>query len=422
MSEIAPYIRRAAATGIVNSIASAVAVGLFLPRIVTEAGFDTYGLWSVIFLFVGISAALELGLTQALVYLVPREPARAGELLLTAACICAVACGLVVGILLLLASLGSGLLGPLISTDSQYQLVLLTSGAVVMFASVETALLRGLLEAKLRLDVVNIGYAALTVLNYASALVVTRFTHHAVALLVSSAVVYVIVFLGHAVAVSRLLDLDLRQPHLASARILCRTGVESYLAELPTSLFVPTLQYLLTRVVASASDYGIFDLALRIATLCASTLGMIGAPFYAIVAGAALSASVAVRKVVKRYILLTIGLAVVGWATFALYGNSILTLVFARDGDELHRIATIILAGAAALAALEPISRMLLGLGRRKEIFAVRAAMLGCGVLLACSLLSIPVLERYAFAYAAGLWVAAAGLLFINSRERWGRA
>lgn len=421
MSEFTPYIRRAAATGIVNSIASAVAVVLFLPPIVTETGLGTYGLWSVIFLFVGISAALELGLTQALVYLVPRDSARAGELLVTAACICAVACGLVVGTIVLLASLGSGVLGRLISADSRYQWALLTCGAVVTLASVETALLRALLEARLRLDIVNIGYAALTVLTYSSALVVTRFTHDAAALLVSTAVVYVVLFFAHAVAVARLVDPDMRQPRFASARILWRTGVESYLAQLPNVLLVPTLQFLLTRVIASASEYGIFDLAVRIATLCATTLGMVGAPFYAIVAGAALSASVAVRSAVKRYIVVNIGLGLVAWAAFALVGNPLLTLVFSRDSQVLHRIATIILAGALALAALDPISRMLLGLGRRKEIFAVRAAMLGCGVLLACSLKSVPVLDRYAVAYAAGLLVAAAGLVFLNSREHWGR-
>jgi O-antigen/teichoic acid export membrane protein len=422
MSEFAPYMRRAAATGIVNSIASAVAVVLFLPRIVAQAGLDNYGLWSVIFLFVGVSAALDLGLTPALVYLVPREPARAGELLLTAACISAVACGLVVGMIMLLASLGSGLLGPLISADSRYQRALLSCGAIVMIASVETNLLRGLLEANLRLDVVNIGYAALTVLNYSSALVVTTFTHHVVALLVSSAVVYVAVFLGHAVAVVRLFNPDLRQLRLASARILCRTGVESYLALKPAVLLVPTLQFLLARAATSGGQYGIFDLAMRISTLCATTIGSIAGPFYAIVAGAAPTASRQLRRTIHRYVFSMVAIGVLAWVAFVLVGNPLLRLLFARDSTELHRIATIMLAGGALLASLDPISRMLLGLGRRRQLFAVSLAMLAVGALAARSLLVLPILERFAVGYAVGYAVAAAGLLYLNSREAWGRA
>jgi O-antigen/teichoic acid export membrane protein len=234
--------------------------------------------------------------------------------------------------------------------------------------------------------------------------------------------VYVVILLIHLLWLHSLSALGLQRPSWATMRAILRFGAGSSLADLPSILLGPLLSYLFVVSASSAGDYGVFDLALRIATLSATTLSMLSTPFFAIVAAShAGDAQGQTRRMLSKYLRITLSLGVLGWVVFWVIGTALLSLFFPEQPAEIYCAALIMLAGAAAVAALEPVTRMLMGLGRLRDLAKVRFAMLMTAVAIVWFLSERQPLERFSWAYGLGNLAAFGGLLWLNHREKWGR-
>ena len=277
------------------------------------------------------------------------------------------------------------------------------------------------MEAHYRGNWVNVGYALLTLLQYATAAATTAWTTDPRALLVSTAAVYVAVCVLHLVVVQRLLPLRWEAPTKSVVTGLLRYGLGVFAADLPSILFAPAILYLLLFAATSPGQYAVFDLALRIALLCAGALSTLATPFFAIVARAAVGTGKQLHRLIVHHLGITFALALSGWLTFAIIGERLLGLFFTDEVALIHHLTTIILAGSAAAAALEPIARAQMGLARLKGLITVRFAMLSGAMLAVAVFASWPVLDRFAAACAFGYAVAVVGLLtlfFSTSLEK----
>jgi len=76
--------------------------------------------------------------------------------------------------------------------------------------------------------------------------------------------------------------------------------------------------------------------------------------------------------------------------------------------------------GFAAAAALEPIARLLMGLGRLGRLSMARYSMLACTFVAAATLTFLKPLDRFALALGLGSCVYAIALLWLNFLESWG--
>src|SRR5688572_17893232 len=117
MNEATLYLRRAASAGLLNSATSAACVALVLPAIIGNIGFEAYGSWAILGAFVGVAGIFDLGMSKALVFLIPRGEFSERELLCTAFALCLGAIFAAVALVWLLLLGGVPIFGAAVARD-----------------------------------------------------------------------------------------------------------------------------------------------------------------------------------------------------------------------------------------------------------------------------------------------------------------
>jgi O-antigen/teichoic acid export membrane protein len=404
-----------------NTLTSVAATALLLPWVIRAVGMETYGLWAVLGIFVGLTSLLDLGMWKSVVYLGAGRKFALPELLSTATLMCVAIALMFTLALLCLLWAGVPLFGAMIEQTPDLKWWLAGCGSVIVFTGLLTNLVRGALEAALYGHWVNVGYGVLTLLQYLVAVQIARYGGGGAALLAGSACVYVAILLLHLVLLKARSLAGWQAPSLAAMRAIGRYGLRALAADLPIILIGPALCYLFVLAAASAGEFGSFDLGLRIATLAATALGMLSTPFFVMVAGAGDTRQVEVRLLLGRQLRLMLVLAAAGWLLFLLAGPRLLALVFPERVAEVFRAALLMLAGTALLAAMEPVARLLMGLGRLRQLALTRALMLPVALASVYLLAQRPALDRFALAFALANVAGGLALWGLYLTERWGR-
>lgn len=412
-----PYLTVVALSGVFNTVVSVLATAILLPSLIRTVGLANYALWALLAIFPGVGAIIELGMSKAIVYCVARYPSQARIIMRHAwIYVAATSLPLVIGGAFAL-PMADRLFGATGARDPAIAQWVLATGIVIAICGATTTLCRGLLEAQGQAHLVNLGYGLLTVLQYGVALAISRFTSDTRYLILGSGTVYLLLLALHAVLVARAPLLALRRgadPGATTAPPLLSTALRTFAADLPLTVAPSASLFLFARAAPAATDYGVYDLSIKISALAAGVLSFAGVPFFAAAAQAAraskLEQRALCRKVIGYCILLGL-LGIVGWGLFYVIGQPLLRVFFHERIVDLYRETSILLAGTAALAALEPLSRLQMGFGRIGRLAMIRSSVLF--VMLA--LLATPgrhdALEHFSVALAAGYMVAAALLL-----------
>jgi O-antigen/teichoic acid export membrane protein len=414
----ADYVKKVAVASLFNSGSSALATALLLPYVIKTIGLHSYGIWAVLGIFIGIAAALDFGIWKSLVFLIPRKQHSLGQLLVTSVALCTLGALLFSAAFATLLIAHVPLFGAAIAAQGDLSWWLAAGGCAVLMASLLTNLARGVLEATYRGHWVNIGFGLLTVAQYCVAALIARWTQDPRALIVGSVLVYTVNMLAHFACLLGE-PLRLERPVRSAATAILRYGAASFAADAPVILLGPGISYLFVLMVNNSSEYGVFDISLRVATLSGTALALLSTPFFAIVA-AADGARQEVRGMITRHLRVTLALALLGCLAFAAVGKPLLAFVFSQKSAEIYRASLIMMIGTAAVAGLEPVTRMLMGIGRLRQLSLIRLSMLAIALLFLALLVHAEPLDRFAVSYAAGLAASAAGLWRVNRRERWG--
>lgn len=422
MNETALYLRRAASSGLLNSGVSAACVALLLPAVIANVGFEAYGYWAVLGVFVLAAGLLDLGMSKALVFLIPRGESSESELFYAAVVLClgvtlAVAAGI-----LALAFAGFPIFGAAVSRQPGLTTWLAGAGATILLCQVLTTLARAVFEARCKAHVVNFGFAAFTVTYYGVAMVLSLFAVDLRVIIAASAGVFVLTLATHFHLLWADRPLRWCPPTRATLHRMTQVAARTFAVDLPSIAYLPLMLWAFLTIAPSGSAYGTFDLATRIATLCSTALGTLSVPFFALVAGARAADQQRIRLLVDRFVPWMLLLAGIGWLTFALIGARVLKWWMPEAPAELAAALYFMLAGCLVYAAFEPVTRMLLGLGRMRQLLWVRLCMVATCTVLLFALHSLPALQRFSIAATAG-WLAAALLLAWALRSvGWGRA
>jgi len=110
----------------------------------------------------------------------------------------------------------------------------------------------------------------------------------------------------------------------------------------------------------------------------------------------------------------------IGWVGFWAVGKPILSTLFVQRSGDIYRASLLMLVGTLAAAALEPVARMLMGLGRLGPLSRARFAMLGSALLSVVVLANLAPLDRFAISCTIGFVISALGLALLNRTEQWG--
>lgn len=427
LSAVAPtrqfdrYLKTVAASSLVNSGTSALATACLLPFVIKKIGLETYGLWAVLTIFIGISSALDFGIWKSLVYLIPRQRHSRAQLLSTAIALCLLAGMLFTAAFGALLAAGLPLFGAVIERQGNLPWWLYINGCIIVFASLITNLARALLEVDYRGYWVNLGYALLTLLMYGVAAGIAQFTRDPRALIAGSTGVYVVILFIHIAAV-RPSSIRLEMPGREAVMSIVRYGGSFFIADAPSILLGPLILYLFVFIAHDSGEYGAFDIALRVATLAATTLSMLSAPFFAIFASADKQAHHQVRRMMSEHLRITVLLGAGMWLGFWLVGKPVVSFFFPERSTDIYHTSLIILFGTVAAAAFEPVTRMLMGIGRLRRLASIRFLMIFASLISLAALAALHPLDRFAFACSIGFSVAALCLFLSNRSESWGHA
>lgn len=421
MSDTALYLRRAASSGLLNSVASAASVAIVLPLIIANIGFDAYGYWAILGAFVGIAGLFDLGMSKALVFLIPADPAAESDLASGAVAVCVALTLVAVIVFLALVAGGVAPLGPAVARHPELTWWLAIPGAAILVCQVCTTLIRALLEARRRAHVVNTGFAVSTVAYYGVALVLSQAGADVRVIVAASASVFALNLAAHLHLLALERPVHWRRPSAATLARIGGVALRTFAVDVPAIAYLPIMLWVFLALAPTGGAYGAFDLATRIAILCATALSTLAVPFYALVAGARAGDGAEVRRLLDRFVFLLLGLAAAGWIAFCLVGEPLLEWWMPDAPPELAAALRVLLAGCLLHAALEPATRLLLGLGHMRRLLAIRLCQLGTGAVLVIALGSMPVLPRFSIAAGAGWAMAALLLAAALWSVRWGR-
>lgn len=395
---------------------SALATALLLPISIRHTGLAVYAQWAVLSVFVGISSVLDLGVWKAVVFLSRKGTYPLGDLLVTATTVCvAMGFGFALFVALLVAA-HVDVFGVLVGARQGLTVWICASGLIVVIASLCANIVRGSLEAFFKVHVSNMGYAALTLLQYGLVAVIPSFSDDPRWLVVGFASAYVAVLAGLAIYARRVGCLPVGRPSLRAAAALYAYGLRTFLADLPTIVLAPIVLYLFALQAESAANYGAFDLAMKIAMLAGTALSMLAAPFLALVASEGPGRFGNARALAYRFSRVTGALALAGCVVYALAGRYVIHWVFPEQPGPIFVASLTMLVGAAILGALEPLARVLMGTGQLLRLSLTRYLMLLVTLGLVAGSYKLAPLARYPAAVGIGYLVSAAALLVASLR------
>jgi hypothetical protein len=381
---------------------------------------EVYGLWAVIGIFAGMASVLDLGIYKSIIYLILQQRHGINELASTATFLSCMAAVTFTVLLIILQLLKVHIFGSVVTAQGNLAWWLALGGCIVLFSSLFTNVARATLEASFFGHVVNVGFAFVTLLQYGVAAIVSHWYSNPRALIAGSVCVYVLILLGHVGYLQKVRRIILVRPTRSAMAAIFRYGLTAFAADLPIMLLGPTVSYLFVLTAIKAGEYGVFDISFKIAMLAASALSMLATPLFAIAASAQPGNRVAVRQTGSRYLGVTVTLGCVGCVLFWLFGDRALALFFFNEHPHLiFRTSLLMLIGATAAAALEPVARMLMGIGCLGRLSLVRYAMLGTTMGLIALLTHLEPLNRFALAVGIGFGTSAVGLVLLDRTERW---
>jgi O-antigen/teichoic acid export membrane protein len=291
------------------------------------------------------------------------------------------------------------------------------SGIIVVLASLYANVFRGLLEAAMLGHLVNVGFAALTLLQYGALVLLALLDLDVRWLLGASAVVYLAIAGFHLYHVRLAGVFGLSRPSMEVARGIFSYGLRSYLSEVPINLMNPVVLYLFVLMAGAGETYGVLDISLRISGLAASALGALAMPFFAISASADAEGSGRANALAGRFLRVSLPLAIGACLVYGLAGEPFVRLIFGGRAHDIWSTSLIVLSGAILVAALEPIARLLMGTQRLGWLSMTRYAMLLAALMAIVALRPFAMLDRFSAALAIGYAVSALGLL--AARSSW---
>jgi O-antigen/teichoic acid export membrane protein len=417
--DVKSYFRKSATSSLLNTLVSALSTVFLLPTIIREIGLESYGLWAVVGIFVGLTSILDLGIWKSLVYLILKGQHSFDELISSAILLSTIIAGAFAVALVIVLLMNVPIFGAVASSHKDLGWWLGLGGCAVVFFSLFANVARGALEALFRGHILYAGFALVTLLQYGVAALISQWSTNPRALIAGSVGVYAAILLLHGAFLLCVKRVRLVLPTWNAMIAIIKYGLPAFVTDLPAILLGPTLLYLFVLGANNAGEYGIFDIALKIATLAASAVSMLAMPVFALSATAEPSDHATLRLIVNRYLRITVSLAFFGCVIYWLIGQWALGAFFRERPDQIFWTSLYMLVGGALVAAFEPVARMLMGLGRLTKLAVVRSLTLVVTLTMIQFLHAIQPLDRFAISVGTGLAASSIGLLLLYRKELW---
>jgi O-antigen/teichoic acid export membrane protein len=399
------YFGRSISIGIPANLGSSFLAFVLIPLILRHAGMANYGIWSLIFIFTGVSSTMDIGLPRALVTLLPKASADEANRLFSASVL------LLALLVLLLAGVGAVLIRPgFMPWGATHQIppstgiLLVLAGICITACCLISSLCYAVLESRYQIHVVNICNFAQTTLTYLLAFLSSLKTPHADALIYSSVASYVLMAGVNILLVFTLTDIRPGQLDGGTFRRLLKVGRGFFAIGVVTTLTLPLMRWIMLQVSSSPSVVGLYDIALKIALTGNGVLTVFSTPLFSLFSSYGSTGIEMIHDLARKTARRVFALLVLGMALTYGAGGWLFKTVLGVQDPSMLGTTCILLAGWGVTATFQPYIRALWALG---NTFACTLLNLGTLILTPLLVLCFSGMDnplyRVALAMASGL-------------------
>ena len=372
------YLTKSVATGIPRTFGSAFIAMALIPLIMRNVGADVYGAWTLLFIFVGLSSSLDIGIPKALIYLIPKEDVEneANRIFSASVVITLILMTLVVVIGTVLIFFRIPVWGNSAKISPSLSNLLLLSGVNIVCCGLISSLCQSLLEARYKIHFVNIIFFLRTALLYITVFLVsiqfTKIDH----LVYTTNLIFILFVFIDISSIKILTRTELTFPRWSHVEVVFQRGKEFFMIGLATSIVRPLARYLVALLSVDIAANGVYDISVKIAMMAVGALSCFSVPLFSIFSGYGMEQTDKIKRVLIYITSLLATLFVLGVSTYWLLGKHILEFAFQEYDLRLFTTSWILLLGFGLFAVFEPYVRALWAMGHTKKCAAIRFCIL----------------------------------------------
>ncbi|NRB37440.1 MAG: oligosaccharide flippase family protein [Pseudomonadales bacterium] len=406
------YLKKSFFTGAFKTVVVTFSTLIFLPLIIQKVGMETYGLISLTMIFGGVVVFADFGIAKTVTLLIGRDEDKssAGMIVSNALVINILMMGIIGAVLAVIAFLDAPILGEKLQVSRDLKNYIILVGFVLLVIMLLNNLLAAILEAKLLMHYVNIGFTissvAINAFIYAACMM-----SDSIYILLAAPIASFLVVSFYLLNVIRVYtEVRLVRPDVKQIRGMLSTSYRFLNLGLVNSLIIPANKYVLMLVTGSSTALGVFDVALKIALIANSFLNSIAQPLFGVFSNMAGKKN-EIYKIACRVSLLLFVLYIVGCLVYYFVGHYIVRFIDAENVQELYRVSLILLFGVGFLSVSEPFYRALLGAEKLKAALYLKLLVPVVNISFFSVLVNTVDLDRISLAYAAGLLVSSLAII-----------
>lgn len=397
------YFIKSYATGLINLLIKIFVFIFIIPLIIKNIGLEQWGVWSILFIFVGLNSTFNFGLSNSIIYFLPKTNNSCEQnKIYTANRIINY-----ISVLLIFCFVGLAYIFDIFylfkfdSVDHDMFIFISFSGLLILTLLILTSPYRAVLEAYLRYDLVQIGYIIQTLLLYPLILIVVNLDGKAREMIIITVLIYIFIFLYHNIIHKNITHIKWVKPSIQDYKKILKYSFSVYLGSFIWSLINPLNKLLVLFQSDNTSSIAKFDISLRIGILAFSILSIFSRPLLALLSKNIKVVSNKNQYLIYRSTFLIICLAIAGNLIFFFLGPWYFKFfIDYKLIDELLFLTLIFMIGLSILAISEPYKNFLYASGKTRVIIIINIMFIIFNLII-FSILSYKVIElRVALSYS----------------------
>lgn len=399
------------AVGAATVIGGLVLTVVAVPLILRKVGAGTYGMWATLSLFTGVGGFLDLGVPRSMAFCLGRDGASRGfqQAVFWTSVAIVVGVSLLVGFggALLIAFTGAerGAWGEI---PPEVMSHLLPAGLVLLVTAAPLALLRSLLEYRLRTPDIQAITLVYQLLNSIGILCIAHLSQRVEHLILGTVFATLVAIALHvrAIHVSGGVP-GWRRPRFKLGVAILSRSRGHFGLQAANALALPANRYVLV-TFDTAGTYAVFDIMTRVALAALSLLQSINIQVYGMALRTRAYGRRHVSDLVKGTTIVSAALWMLGCGTLLVIGEWAYEAFLPRDAGGTPLLLVVVVAGIAASGVAEPSTRALWALGKEGFTATVRATALFINFLLVPLLAnSVSLLTAVSVSYSLSIFVGA---------------
>ena len=410
------YLIKSTFSGLSNHLISILITLFSIPFIVKNIGMEAYGLWVLSLIFVELAAFALFGMDKALVLSLSnkRFKDRHKEILGSVTL-------LQFGIIFLasiftffIIQFNISLFGKALDVSSDLFITLIISGLIIFIAQLLSSTFKAILEANLRIDLVNLSNLLLTFALYSSVLIASFYNLNISDILQITALIYSLICLINLTLVYKFTRLRICFPKWLDVKEFLNLSKEFFALNVLNSSVLPVNKYFFLLIIGDLKFQGILDIIFRITFAAQALLSAFSAPLFSYFSRLGTENLIRVDNMVLKFIVILLALYCSGIGIYLAISDYIAALFVEEIFRETFSTSLLItLIMVLIFSIVEPIVKKVTAFGKVNYILLAKSLHLPTNLVLLYLFADNLTIIEFALCFGAGYVMVSIAFVFI---------